>query len=401
MKVNIIDSIMGSGKTSWALQHIEEAPADEKFIYITPFLSEIERVKTTVKTRKFIEPNNANEEGRKLRSLKELIADGYDIAATHSLFQSADDELIDLLEGSGYTLILDEVMNVIEKAKVKEIDIQTMLKSGLIEIDETTNRVIWKSVGTDGGRFEDIRLYCLAGNLFQFRGKFLLWAFPPRVFRAFERVTVMTYLFSAQIQRYYYDLHGIEYEYKAVKKVGERFELTEYEPLNEQREKIMELIDLYEGRLNDVGDRNNAFGASWLRNASSSLQDKIKRSTYNFFKTHVKSRAKENLWTTLKEKESRLGGDGYKKSFIPLNMRATNDYSDRRALAYLFNRFMDPYERSFFEDNGVTVDQDLLAVSDLLQWVYRSRIRNGESIHLYLPSSRMRILLKSWGNYEI
>ncbi|MNJ69953.1 hypothetical protein D3C77_663630 [compost metagenome] len=62
---------------------------------------------------------------------------------------------------------------------------------------------------------------------------------------------------------------------------------------------------------------------------------------------------------------------------------------------------MHPFERAFFEDRGVSVNQDLLAVSDLLQWVWRSRIRKGEAIKLYIPSSRMRKLLYAWANYEI
>ena len=44
-KVNIIDSIMGSGKTSWAIQFMEGMHRSyQKFLYITPFKSEVERV---------------------------------------------------------------------------------------------------------------------------------------------------------------------------------------------------------------------------------------------------------------------------------------------------------------------------------------------------------------------
>lgn len=42
--INIVDSIMGSGKTSWAIQYMNEAPTYQKFIYITPFKTEVERV---------------------------------------------------------------------------------------------------------------------------------------------------------------------------------------------------------------------------------------------------------------------------------------------------------------------------------------------------------------------
>src|SRR5690625_2204402 len=203
-KIKVIDSIMGSGKTSWAIQYMSDAGPLKKFIYITPYLKEVERIKENCE-RNFIEPNNNNEEGSKMRSLKELIADGKDIVSTHSLFQTADDELLELLTDSGYTLILDEVMDVIEKAKVTERDIRDLKALGHIEI--TDNRVIWQCVDYDvNAKYADIMKLARAGNLFYHRGKFLIWAFPPSIFEAFSEVYVMTYLFKGQIQRYYFDL---------------------------------------------------------------------------------------------------------------------------------------------------------------------------------------------------
>ena len=38
--------------------------------------------------------------------------------------------------------------------------------------------------------------------------------------------------------------------------------------------------------------------------------------------------------------------------------------------------------------------KDAYALTELIQWVWRSRVRNGHPITLYLPSPRMRTLLK-------
>lgn len=398
-KITVIDSIMGSGKTSWALQYINESPAYKKFIYITPYLDEVDRVIKSVNNRTFIAPNNNNSEGRKLRSLKELIVSGSDICATHSLFQSADDELIELLTGSGYTLILDEVMDVIERANINRQDIRVLIESGFVEIKD--NRVVWVNEEYVEGRFYDIKLLAKAGNLFLHRDQFLLWAFPPRVFDAFDDVFILTYLFDAQLQRYYYDMYGMEYEYKAIRQNGERYEVIEYDRSKENREEVMKLIDVYEGPLNSVGERYNAFSATWLRSANDKQLKRIRNNIYNYFRNICKARGDEILWTTIKDSQMDLRGRGYASAFTQCNLRATNNYADRWALAYIYNRYMHPIERAFFEDNGVNVDQNLLAVSDLLQWIWRSRIRKGQPIRLYLPSSRMRTLLKQWGNYEI
>ena len=41
--VTIIDSPCGRGKTTYAINYINERPTDN-FVYITPFLKEVERV---------------------------------------------------------------------------------------------------------------------------------------------------------------------------------------------------------------------------------------------------------------------------------------------------------------------------------------------------------------------
>ena len=58
--------------------------------------------------------------------------------------------------------------------------------------------------------------------------------------------------------------------------------------------------------------------------------------------------------------------DRSKDNFVPFNTRATNDYADRKATAFLLNRFMNPNEYQFFSYRGVEVDEELLAISDLI-----------------------------------
>ena len=46
------------------------------------------------------------------------------------------------------------------------------------------------------------------------------------------------------------------------------------------------------------------------------------------------------------------------------------------------------------------MDQSLYSLSEMVQFIWRSRIRNGEPIDLYVPSKRMRELLIAWLNDE-
>ena len=55
--VKVCDAIMGSGKTSATITYINEHP-EKKFIYITPYLDEAERIRQACPQAEFVEPNN-------------------------------------------------------------------------------------------------------------------------------------------------------------------------------------------------------------------------------------------------------------------------------------------------------------------------------------------------------
>ena len=42
------------------------------------------------------------------------------------------------------------------------------------------------------------------------------------------------------------------------------------------------------------------------------------------------------------------------------------------------------------------MEEDAYALSELIQWIFRSAIRDGKEIWLYIPSKRMRNLLIDW-----
>lgn len=96
------------------------------------------------------------------------------------------------------------------------------------------------------------------------------------------------------------------------------------------------------------------------------------------------------------ETKSKLKGQGYAKSFVPFNARATNEYADKKYLAYVVNIYMNVSRKIYFMQNGIDIDEDAFALSAMVQWIWRSAIRNGEDICLYVPSSRMRRLLITW-----
>lgn len=395
--ITVIDSVMGAGKTTYAIEMINKAPETTRFIYITPFLSEIERVISATTNRDFMQPTTNVTGGSKLTSLKRLVENGEDIAATHALFEMADDELRDLLRENNYTLILDEVMNVVDTTDVSADDMRILIERRLVEI--VNNRVTWIAphYEYERGVFDNIRLLAEAGTLYYHRDKFLIYAFPPSIFDVFTEAYVLTYLFDAQLMRYYFDLFDIPYVKQAVKDG----QIVEYDVRQEKREELFALIELYEGTHNKHGEAPTAFSKSWLQRKSDAEIDDIKASMYSFTRRIANAKANEVLWTTVKDFRIPLKGKGYAKGFLACNARATNEYADRTTVLYMYNRYMNPRERAFFQDHHVTVNEDMLALSDLLQWLWRSQIRDGKRINAYIPASRMRKLLREWSEYRI
>lgn len=417
-KINIIDAICGAGKTQYAIQMINHSNIiEDKFIYITPFLKEVERVKKNVKTRRFYEPTLAGGQGSKYKDFENLLTQGENIVSTHNLFTRINADILDKIKYNNYTLILDEVINVTENIIISNDDWNMLISQNKIEVDQGTNKILWLDPEYTG-KFHKIKSLADSNNLYLHtrssdkKNKILLvWTFPIEVFKSFKEVFNLTYMFDGQLQKYYFDMYDIEYKYFSVKLKEDTntYKLCDYNIKLDNREIYKNLINIYEGNLNSIGDDTYSLSKSWL---TKSLRNKnitiLKNHTYNYFNNIINSKSKFNMWTTLKGNEGKkdtirlaLTGKGYTRGFIPVNSRSTNEYVHKNCCAYLVNRFLNPIDRGFFEDKGINVNEDVWALSELLQWLFRSAIRVKQPINLYIPSSRMRKLLLDWLDYKI
>lgn len=391
---------MGSGKTSWAIQYINNSSEENRFIYITPFLDEVARIKQNVKTRSFFAPLNKGK--GKLEDFKRLIVQERDIVSTHALFQSADEEIIRLLKASNYILILDEVMNVLDEHELKKDDITLLVDNQMVIVDKESGKVKWNEDSKyQDTKYEEIKSLSQTDNLYFFESTILFWTFPVAVFNSFKEVYVLTYLFEAQQQKCYYDMYKVEYTYKAVQleNGGNYCLVPHHEKKPYDKKKLKSLIEIYDGGLNNIGNDNHNLSFSWYKKKKNILfVEKMKKNLSTFFKNNTNTGSKFNMWTCFKEQESHLRGKGYSgtknnKCFVAHNARATNDFQHKQSLAYVVNRFMHPYQLKFFQSKGVTVHQDMWALSELIQWIWRSQIRTEQPIKIYIPSKRMRKLL--------
>lgn len=394
VKINIVDAICGSGKTSAAINFINKSDDDTKFLYITPYLTEVERIIDSCPDKKFKQPK---EYGTKLNGIKSLFNKGCNIVSTHALFTSFDEEVMDLIKAYGYTLIMDEVSEVVTVLNISQDDLNTILEK-YTEIGEG-NLLKWTAKDYKG-EFEKYKRLCYLNAIGIYGNQALLWLLPIKTFTSFKEIYILTYLFDSQVQRSYYDYYGVEYNYIYVS--GDSVDTYNFceENIEYKNKDYSKLIYIVENeKLNQIGEANGSLSASWYRrNSENECMKQIKNNLYNFFHNITKTQVKYNLWTTFVDYKNKLKGKGYSKGFLSCNARAVNTYRECTSLAYTVNRYFDPRLKNFFLMNGIRVEEDQYALSELIQWIFRSALRDNKEITLYIPSKRMRKLLEDWIN---
>ena len=397
--VKIVDMIMGSGKTTSAINYINQADPSEKFLFITPYLDEVDRIKKSCPFKNFKEPK---EMGTKLNGIKYLIGQGDNIVSTHALFQRFDNEVIDMCRAQNYTLIMDEVTDVVERYDISKEDFK-ILQDNFVDIDEETGLLRWRNPDDDYyGKFSEEKRLCELNCLAYYSGSVMMWLFPIEAFNAFKNIYILTYMFNSQIQRYYYDYYKLPYTYIYV--AGD--DISNYHFTSDESEKqhnnynFKNLIHILEDeKMNLIGDREYDLSKNWyIRNKDNIVMKQLKNNLENYFRNKRKSKTKENLWTTFVDFKSQLSSKGYGRAFISINMRASNKYRDRTSIAYPVNRYINTGVKNFFIKHDVQTDEDGFALSEMLQFIWRSAIRDGQEIWIYIPSIRMRNLLKQWIN---
>lgn len=398
--IKVCDVIMGGGKSTAAIRYMNET--DDKFIYLSPYLDEVERIMNACPRKNFKTPEDFG--GSKLNNLHKLLNQEENIASTHALFARYNEDTMKLITSTNYTLILDEVFGVLEPLKISKDDIDILFDSRLVTMADDDEHVVWVDENYTGTRYQDIKAKAQSHNLIFYKGLMMFWTFPINIFKAFKDVIVLTYLFDAQIQKYYYDIYNIEYKKIGVVRdeMGYVFTSDANAPVS-PKYNLKKLVHVVEhDKLNAVGDGKTSLSASWYKRKSAIKErpmiDRIRKNLCNYFVNITTCSVDKRMWTTYKEYRSMLEDRGYVNSFVSCNARATNEYRDRTALAYCINVFFNPCLKNYFMDHGVAVKEDEYALSELVQWIWRSAVRDGNEITLYIPSCRMRAILKNWLN---
>lgn len=392
---------MGNGKSQSAITYMNEHK-NEKFIYITPYLDEAERIKKNCPSLNFIEPSNKISEFKFKKSVHTawLVENGRNIATTHQAFKNYSDTLLDNIKNQGYTLIIDENVEVLELCNFDAYDLEVAEKAGII----CNNNGIYTHTDEEykGKAFKELVSLIKTRDLIRVDDEsnkvLFYWTLPPSLITSFKNVFILTYLFDSQSLHHFLEIYDIPYEYIGIERDPDgtyRFgDLPGYQP--EYVKYIKNKIHIFDGTLNDVGKNRYSLSMNWYKNKKKGV-DRLKNNVYNYFNNIMSDIPSEDrMWGSFNGDFNKMKGKGYTKGFVTFNLKATNKYKNKKCLVYISNVFMNVCEKRFYQGYGLEVDDDRYALSVMIQWIWRSAIREGDDIYIYIPSRRMRNLLINW-----
>lgn len=417
--INVVDSPMGSFKSTTAIDYMNSHPS-QRYVFATQYNDECQRIQSGCPELNF---RMASADGHsKSYDAVGLIKAGENIAISHSLLGLFSAETIKAIKDAHYILILDEAFETMKLLPESRSDQRLLESHGVLQTDEITGVVSWHEDDYNAdGKFSETRKMIERGGVVRAEDGYMQWRYPRSVFETFDRIFILTYMFDMSPLYYYLVIENLPFSYVGVKRLpdGRRTfcPVNEADAVHMDVRRKIHLLDNAER--NRVGDKYYDLSVSWYRRdiarKGKPMIAAVRNSTRNVFRTDWGDPPKEDImWSSFKDPRPFLEREQVPRSekknaakgririsgqFVEMNCRAKNQYGHIHHLAYLCNVFMPNEIKLILASKGITVTgemEDRYAVSVMVQWIWRSAIRNGDEIWLYLPSSRMRALLMKW-----
>ena len=406
MKIEVLDAIMGSGKTQGIINWMCNNPQN-KYLYVSPMLSEVEeRIPTDCAELEFTFPTDDNQ--TKSKSLLKLLREGRNISFTHSLFSDLSRHHLNEISKQGYVLIIDEEVSLIEPygGKYKKGDITSLEKAGHIKVHEDNLGMVewlWDDM-EDNTQYSSLKRLCEVNMLYCSKRDrdMMVIQLPLALVESTQRTIILSYLFRGSVMESFLKLKGLD--------VVDFTEVSLLKTTEDVKNQAKSLITLKQTPTSKQICKWGMSSTWWAYHATKEQLSRVGSVIYSVYRKV----GKDNLLITLpKDNVSRLTNKNNKNNrcAIPKNMssddvflycgaRATNNYSHKHTVVHAYNRYVNLVVKAYLQDYGKELnaipDDDQYALSELIQWLWRTRIRNDLPIDVYILSERMEKLLYNW-----
>lgn len=390
MKIEVLDKMMGTGKTTGIIKWMNTNPQN-KYLVISPMLSEVEeRFPDECGILHMTYPTSENT--TKGDNLLELLKAGRNISITHKLFSELRKEHLKYIKDHQYVLVIDEEINFISPyTDYSASDLKSLLEKGFISVDEEDmGRVHWNWDIEDKHKFSKLKQLSEIGCVYITKSSLCAFVLhlPVDLITSASRVILLTYGYEGSIMESFMSLKGIQ---------STTFdEISLMKDEDEVKRNIKSLIKLVDTPSTKKISKWN-LSSNWYDTASVDRKDTLKKAIVSF-KKYTKVNSEEFMFCTKKSfadkvKSTALSVD---KSFVYGSCRGTNDYRHKTVLFHAYNRYPNLAVGVYLKDYGHPCDSDRFALYEMLQWIWRSAIRDGKGIQLCIVSERMRELFVDW-----
>lgn len=400
-RLTIIDRPCGSGKTTTMLSSFK---SDCKYLVVSPLLTEVQRV-ITYSPVPFFQPDE-NHKDRKFGSALSLLEKGLNVVTTHNLFadlaMAADKGLL-----KHYHVILDEVPDVV--TEVGKVSTESWLKvyvdGGFAAVDEDGRCRATPKWDQEVDQVVDTlrrSYYHLAksGCLYLVDRQFFLWTLPPQLLQAGKSTTVYTYLAEGSMMLAYLKKLGVPFQHQTDVAVDRAFRLKARSLIT-----VRSIGDLERLKWSYSGQTNSRERKVREKKVSKALANLRQRELATVAFENVMLTCSKSMWFA-KGKDQASGdpkASGFAKgsrmfgaNWVPNTTRGTNDYRHCTHAIYLWDQYMNPYIQRWLGLCSDQKSQDRYALTELVQWLYRTAVRDGTPVTVFAPSARMRRLLEQW-----
>lgn len=398
--ITFIDAPCGQGKTTKAIRGLEPT---KSYIIVVPFIDEILRwqAEASIPLLAATDDEIGTKE-TKSAWLRRQIEEGASLVCTHALWDRVDITGLDL---SGYQLFVDEAFEVIDAVRgmTDSAFDKVYLSDGWATVDPSTGRIAptekWIELAEVAAPTIRLDLFYRArqGSLFKVpSGGFFVSLVPQELFTGAKSCTILTYLAEDSIMAGYFRKLGIPF-------TVEKSDDTAFKSGLRQRLEVKQISALQTVLMSYTQqDQMKAAGAKKVANALTNLRA---RELAGVPQENIMLSCNKDKWSDGKtDREGRLKGNGpfangsslAKVNWLARCVRATNDYRHCSHAVYLNCLRLNPSISAWL--GWSKEDEDRWAISELLQWVMRSRLREGEDVSLYLASGRMKALLEDYLN---
>ncbi|MFY0632908.1 MAG: hypothetical protein JXQ91_03795 [Vannielia sp.] len=466
--IRIVDRPCGYGKST---EIINSYRAPEKYITVVPFLSEIDRfMQAALDRRGFRMTQPEASEGRKTDHCEKIIRAGKSVICTSALFyrlgslatKGSNTPHLVAWDGTGtptlternllddYNLIIDEVITPFEHAtSVKPTEFaQDYVDLGMARV-EADGRVVptgkWDATYEAGNGTFDRALYerAKSGALYQVSDNLFVLTVPFELLTRPKTVTIYTYLSQGSVLLHFLNKHLAQHpglftlevdrlpadvEARWRQDVSQALTVEGLPELEKWRWTYSAQLKGLKTRAQCVpaGNALRKFRGRALRRVDlTTVMLTSARSIWCDHKTGDKPVAgKLSVHTRMfgrPTQESRFAMDVQDHvkdwsttgvQFVPNTTRGTNKHSDCTTAIYLYDQHPQPQLLRFLGLAQGSPEArefaDAYALTELVQWLFRSCIRKGgvngtgqpwqprQKATVYLPSQRMRNLLTNW-----